>query len=118
RERNLSPKERSTMNLIRNTLFTTALMLVSLFAQAAPDYWIDVRSADEFATGHVASAINIPHEQTGERIGSLTQDKSAEIWLNCKSGRRAGMALDTLKGLGYSNVRNVGGIEDAMKLSE
>lgn len=103
--------------LIRNTLATLGL-LSSLPALAAPDYWIDVRSAEEFQSGHVAMAVNIPVEQIAERIKEVTTDKNAEIYLSCRSGRRSGMALDTLKALGYTKVTNVGGIEDALKLEK
>lgn len=93
-------------------------LLVSINVYAAPDYWIDVRSAEEFQTGHVAMAVNIPVEQIGERIKEVTNDKNADIYLSCKSGRRAGIALDTLKALGYTKVTNVGGIDDALKLEK
>lgn len=100
------------------SLFTTLTLLFSLHAFAAPDYWIDVRSPEEFQTGHVGMAVNIPVDQIAERIQSVTTDKNAEIYLSCKSGRRAGIALETLKGLGYTKVTNVGGIDDALKLEQ
>ncbi len=100
------------------TLFASLTLLFSLNTFAAPDYWIDVRSAEEFQTGHVGMAVNIPFDQIAERIQSVTTDKNAEIYLSCKSGRRAGIALETLKGLGYTKVTNVGGIDDALKLEQ
>lgn len=103
--------------LTRNA-FATLALLFSLNAFAAPDVWIDVRSAEEFQTGHVGMAVNIPVEQIGERIKEVTTDKNADIYLSCKSGRRAGIALETLKALGYTKVTNVGGIEDALKLEK
>lgn len=100
------------------SLFASLTLLFSLNTFAAPDVWIDVRSAEEFQTGHVGMAVNIPVDQIAERIQSVTTDKNAEIYLSCKSGRRAGIALETLKGLGYTKVTNVGGIDDALKLEQ
>jgi len=74
---------------------------------------IDVRSADEFASGHLQGAVNIPHDRITDEIGSVAADKSARIILYCRSGRRADTALNALKAAGYENVSNYGGLEDA-----
>lgn len=76
---------------------------------------IDVRSPEEFATGHLDGAINIPHEQIAEQIARFTQDKNAEIQLYCRSGRRSGVALETLQGMGYKNLSNLGAYDDLKK---
>ncbi len=73
---------------------------------------IDVRSADEWDTGHVASAVNIPHTEIADRIAEVTDDKGANIVLYCKSGGRAGRAKEALEGLGFTNVENAGGFDD------
>ena len=75
--------------------------------------WIDVRTADEYSQGHVPGAIHIPYEQIAGRIGEVTQDKDALIYLYCRSGRRSGIALDTLSNAGFTNAFNIGGLEDA-----
>ena len=84
-------------------------------AQVAPDSFvlIDVRSAEEFASGHLQGAVNIPHDRIVEEIGAVAPDKSARIILYCRSGRRADTALNALKAAGYENVSNYGGLEDA-----
>ena len=74
---------------------------------------IDVRSADEFASGHLQGAVNIPHDRITEGIGAVAADKSTRIILYCRSGRRAETALNVLKSAGYENVSNYGGLEDA-----
>ena len=76
---------------------------------------IDVRSPEEFAAGHLDGAINIPHEQIAEQIARFTQDKNAEIQLYCRSGRRSGVALETLQGMGYKNLSNLGAYDDLKK---
>lgn len=70
---------------------------------------IDVRSADEFATGHLHRAINIPHEQIGQQITQLTNDKDQTIYVYCRSGRRSALAKTVLNELGYKNVEDLGG---------
>ena len=74
---------------------------------------IDVRSADEYASGHLRGAVNIPHDRITEEIGSVAADKSTPVILYCRSGRRAETALNALKAAGYENVSNCGGLEDA-----
>lgn len=77
--------------------------------------WIDVRTAEEYAEGHVAGAVNIPHEIIGSQIKAITGDVDSDIRVYCKSGRRSGIAKDTLSGMGYSNVVNEGGYVDIVK---
>lgn len=76
---------------------------------------LDVRSQDEFASGHLRGALNIPHDMISEEIATVAPDKSAQVILYCRSGRRADTALKTLKSIGYENVLNLGGLEDAQK---
>jgi phage shock protein E len=84
-----------------------------VIAQAAApgEIWIDVRTAEEYQAAHLPGAINIPYEQISTRIAEATVDKNAVIQLYCKSGRRSGIALDTLKQQGYLQVFNAGAFE-------
>lgn len=74
---------------------------------------IDVRSAGEYASGHLQGAVNIDVESATftDEISKL--DKSGTYVLYCHSGRRAGVAKDTMTGLGFTNVTNAGGYADA-----
>lgn len=72
---------------------------------------LDVREADEFAVGHLQSAVHIPLAQIGTQISQLTTDKTQPIYLYCRSGRRADLAKAELEKLGYSNVQNLGGYQ-------
>lgn len=83
--------------------------------EKAKGIWIDVRSAEEFNSGHLQNAVNIPHDQIIEGIKSVSSDKSAPINLYCRSGRRAEVALNELKKAGYTNVTNHGGYDDLVK---
>jgi phage shock protein E len=81
----------------------------------AKDVVIDVRTAQEFQSGHVEGALNIPHDSIGQDITKAKVNKDDHVILYCKSGRRADLALGTLKGLGFSNIENYGGFEEAQK---
>ncbi|KKZ53671.1 phage-shock protein [Haemophilus haemolyticus] len=83
--------------------------------EKAKGIWIDVRSAEEFNSGHLQNAVNIPHDQIIEGIKSVSSDKNAPINLYCRSGRRAEVALNELKKAGYTNVTNHGGYDDLVK---
>ncbi len=77
---------------------------------------IDVRTPEEFATGHLDQATNIPVDQIeaqAEAIaGKVGGDKSKSIVLYCGSGARAGRAKSTLEKAGFTNVTNAGGYKD------
>ena len=73
---------------------------------------LDVRSPDEFNSGHVNGAILAPHDSIAQTIAGIASDKNQTIYLYCRSGHRAGIALDTLKGMGYTKVENLGGLGD------
>jgi len=88
------------------------LMACSAFAK---DVVIDVRTPQEFQTGHVEGALNLPHETIGQDIFKAKVNKDDHVILYCKSGRRSEVALGTLKGLGFSNIENYGGFEEAQK---
>ena len=73
---------------------------------------IDVRSQEEWDSGHVEQAVHIPHTEIADRISEVTTDKDAKIVLYCAVGGRAGKAKSFLEKLGYTNVENGGGYED------
>lgn len=98
----------------RGVLAVWAAAWVGVVFAAAPVV-IDVRTPEEFAAGHVEGAMNVPYEQIGGRIAALAPGKDTPVVLYCKSGRRAGIALQTLREMGYSKVENFGGFEDARK---
>jgi len=97
------------------TALVGVLLLLAAQAWAGNAYWIDVRTPDEYAAGHVDGAVNIPYEVIGEHIGEVTKDHDALIYVYCRSGRRSGIAMNTLNQAGYSNVVNLGGLQDAEK---
>ena len=75
---------------------------------------IDVRSAEEFKGGAFPGAINIPLDELQLRIIELG-DKSREITLYCASGARSAYGQKGLQQLGFTNVKNGGGIMQMMR---
>jgi len=71
---------------------------------------LDVRSANEFATGHVDGAINIPVDELSGRIKEIDTDKEKAILVYCLSGTRSGFAVRILKSHHFSQVYNLGSI--------
>ena len=76
---------------------------------------IDVRSEEEFNSGHHSGAVNIPHTEIAEKISAAVPDKSTPLYLYCRSGRRVGIAIEALKKLGYQTMYNLGSFEEAEK---
>ena len=73
---------------------------------------IDARTQEEFAAGHIEGAILIPEYEIAERAEGELPDKNALILVYCRSGRRSKIASETLVALGYTNVKEFGGIID------
>lgn len=73
---------------------------------------VDVRSVEEFSSGHVAGAINIPHDAVKNRFKEFGDNPEREVVLYCRSGRRSGVALEELEKNGFKHVFNAGGYSD------
>ncbi len=73
---------------------------------------IDARTAEEFAQGHIEGAVMIPEYEIAARAETELPDKDALILVYCRSGRRSKMASEELVKLGYTNVKEFGGILD------
>lgn len=73
---------------------------------------VDVREEDEYAAGHIEGARLIPYGKMEESAETELPDKEQTILVYCRSGRRSAIAARTLAGLGYTDVRDFGGIID------
>ena len=73
---------------------------------------IDARTEDEFAEGHIENAILIPEYEIAQRAEKELPDKEQLILVYCRSGRRSKIASEELVKLGYTNVKEFGGIID------
>ena len=79
---------------------------------------IDVRSLEEVKTGIIQDAIHIEWKQIDEEINNIDITKDQPIYLYCRSGNRSGKAAVMLEKIGFTNVINAGGIEEAAKKLE
>jgi len=73
---------------------------------------VDVRTPAEFADGHLENATNIDFNAGSFRDNLVPLDKSNTYLIYCRSGNRSAQALTTMKDLGFSDVRDMGGIRD------
>jgi phage shock protein E len=101
--------------MFKRTIALTGLSLLLACAAFAKDVVIDVRTPQEFQSGHIEGALNLPHDTIAQDIPKAKVAKDDHVILYCKSGRRADIAMGTLKGLGFSNIENYGGFEQAQK---
>ena len=77
------------------------------------DYIIlDTRTEEEFAEAHIENAILIPHYEIADRAEKELPDKNQLILVYCRSGNRSKQASQVLAELGYTNVKEFGGIID------
>ena len=73
---------------------------------------LDTRAQDEYDEGHIPGAIVIPHDEILEKAEEILTDKDQLILVYCRSGRRSKLAAEDLVTLGYTNIKEFGGIID------
>ncbi|MBT1446306.1 rhodanese-like domain-containing protein [Shewanella sp. JM162201] len=109
---------------LHTCLLTLALLLGTSAAHAADKdpatAWdkigkgamvVDVRTAEEFAAGHLEGAINIPYENVAAEFEKRAIAKDTPVVLYCRSGRRSGVANDALIAAGFEATYNGGGYQ-------
>lgn len=77
---------------------------------------LDVRTADEFAGGHLPQAVNVPVQELATRMAEIEKlaggDRAKPVVVYCGTGRRAAKAKSELEAAGYTRVVNGGGLDD------
>ena len=73
---------------------------------------LDVRTQEEYDEGHIPGATQISHEEIAEKAEEVLTDKEQLILVYCRSGRRSKIAAEALVELGYTNIKEFGGIID------
>ena len=73
---------------------------------------LDVRTREEYDQGHIPGATQISHEEIAEKAEEVLTDKDQLILVYCRSGRRSKIAAEALVELGYTNIKEFGGILD------
>lgn len=69
---------------------------------------LDVRTPEEFSTGHIAGAVNIAVETLASRLNDIPRNQPIVVY--CHSGNRSKQAAQILADAGYSDIQNLGGI--------
>lgn len=81
--------------------------------QTKGDYIIlDVRRADEYASGHIPNAVHYANEDIVDQEPDVLPDKNQLIYVYCRSGNRSKQAAGKLTAMGYTNIVEFGGILD------
>ena len=73
---------------------------------------LDVREQEEYDQGHIPGALLMPHTRTRELAPELVPDRDTTVLVYCRSGRRSVLAAQMLADMGYTDVREFGGILD------
>lgn len=85
---------------------------VRLMEEGGDHILLDVRTPEEFAEGHIPNAINVPNETIGSENIAELPEKEQKIFVYCRSGNRSKQASAKLVKLGYTNIVEIGGIQD------
>ena len=123
----LANKKRNIILLIAIVL--TTVMLTTLFTvgssimksmeisttyQVGTSYHAGFKflTQEEYDEGHIPGAVVISHEEIAEKAEEVLTDKDQLILVYCRSGRRSKIAAEALAELGYTNIKEFGGILD------
>jgi phage shock protein E len=103
-----------------------AIILMKRTALASPDMLrkhlqegalvIDVRSLEEYRSGHAPGALNIPLNELSDKLPPMVPDKEKVLLLHCLSGMRSRNGQRQLQRLGYKNVFNLGSLARAKQI--
>ncbi len=70
---------------------------------------LDVRTRSEYRSGHIPGSVNLPLQDI-DSAENVISDKSTPIFVYCQSGARSASASNGLRRIGYSVVKNIGGL--------
>ena len=86
------------------------------WAEPQKDFVIlDVRTPEEYNETHVSGAKNIDFKNSNFKAEIAKLDKTGSYKLYCRTGNRSGQALEIMKGMGFSQLENLGSVIDASK---
>ena len=95
----LPSRGRNSMNLKQISMLDLHVKIPQL---DSADVVLDVRNPDEFSAGHVKGSLNIPHDKIANHVDRLKLYKN--IYVHCRSGKRARAAAEVLLKAGFSNL--------------
>lgn len=80
----------------------------SKFGAGSKHLLLDVRTPEEFASGHIPGAVNISVDALSQRLSEVPQDEPVVVY--CRSGNRSNQAAQILDKAGYTQIYDLGGI--------
>ncbi len=80
--------------------------------QKPKEIFLDVRTMNEYDSGHIPDTIHIPLDELNEKALAALPDKHTHIIVYCRSGIRSAKAKSLLQSLGYTNITNFGSIQN------
>ncbi|TCJ98908.1 thiosulfate sulfurtransferase [Volucribacter psittacicida] len=96
-----------------------ALLMTFALLFALPSFaktvWIDVRTPQEYASGHILNASNMPHQSMVQQAAAAGLQKDDRILLYCRSGNRSAIAKKALEQAGYRHVQDLGAYADLVE---
>ena len=81
-----------------------------LMAESEDRIILDVRTKEEYTEGHIPGAICVPNETIGTEMPKELPEKEQLILVSCRSGNRSKKAAEKLVKIGYTNIKEFGGI--------
>lgn len=78
---------------------------------ASGPVYLDVRTPEEFAAGHVRGTLHIPVEEIEQRWTELEPYRERDMIVYCRTGRRSAAAIEVLEANGFKRLRNGGGLD-------
>ena len=86
---------------------------LKIMSESSDYILLDVRSLDEFASGHIPGAVLFPHDNISKQTcETILPNKEQRIFVYCRSGRRSKIAAQKLIDLKYTNIIEICGIND------
>ena len=96
-------------NLYASELWSVTELKTKIDQSSEPLVLLDVRTVEEFESGHIRNSINIPHEILLSNIDLVSQYNDEQLVVYCRSGKRASLVIEALKKHGFTNVVDIEG---------
>jgi len=96
-------------NLYANELWSVAELKTKIDQSSEPLVLLDVRTVEEFKSGHIRNSINIPHVILLSNIDLVSEYNDEPLVVYCRSGKRASLVIEALKKHGFTNVVDIEG---------
>ena len=109
-----NPKEQTEETSMKNAAYTqiTQDEAKKIMDNESDFIIVDAREQYEYDEGHIKDAIVIPYTEIEQKAEKILPNKEQLILVYCRSGRRSKIAAQSLADMGYTNVKEFGGIID------